>query len=184
MNYCIDANVFITVWHTTYPRKLFPSLYQEMESKLPSKIILIKPIFDEIEPLLEGDRKLNIFDRIEGSDDGKKKKKLLENHPVRIWLKKDMRIRETLITDEVERLALELMEKYEIDNNSAKGASSEDIKLIAFASLGNHTVVTLESQQNTAPRKKSNYKIPLICAEQKVKYIGFTSLLERCSIRV
>ena len=22
MNYCIDANVFITVWHTTYPSKI------------------------------------------------------------------------------------------------------------------------------------------------------------------
>ena len=41
----------------------------------------------------------------------------------------------------MEILALELEGKYEIEEKS-KGASSADIKLIAFARLEDHTVVT------------------------------------------
>lgn len=63
MSYCIDANVFITVWHVTYPCEIFPTLYRAMGNKLPGNIILIKPVFDEIEPVSgKKDRqKLNLF---------------------------------------------------------------------------------------------------------------------------
>ncbi|MBC6414188.1 MAG: DUF4411 family protein [Chromatiales bacterium] len=179
MNYCVDANVFITVWHTTYPKDIFPSLYPEMESKLLGKIILIKPIFDEIEPILpEKERKL-----INGQISDNEKQKLLEDHPVRIWLKRDMGISETPITNEVEERTLELMEQYETDDIS-RGASRQDISLIAYASLNGHTVVTLEARQASSPRKKSNYKIPLICEEQEIACIGFTEMLKQCAIQV
>ena len=65
MSYCIDANVFITAWYVTYPKKTFPTLYRELESKLSSQIILIKPIFDEIEPIPGGDKKLDILNKNE-----------------------------------------------------------------------------------------------------------------------
>ena len=116
-------------------------------------------------------------------DEKDEQNKLLENYPLRIWLKKEMRIKETPIDDKVEMLALELDGKYETDEPS-RGASSEDIKLIAFASLGNHSVVTFESEQKEPPSKKSNYKIPLICKEEKVECINFVEMLDRCDIIV
>ena len=182
MSYCVDANVFITAWYERYPKRTFPTLYRELKSKLPSQIILIKPIFDEIEPI--ENHKLAILDKIASNEDEEKEqKKLLENHPVRIWLKKEMRIKETPIDGKVEMLALELEGKYETDEVS-KGASPQDIKLIAFASLGNHSVVTFESEQKEPPSKKSNYKIPLICKEEKVECISFVEMLNRCDIIV
>lgn len=82
MSYCIDANVFITVWHVIYPREIFPTLYRAMENKLPGNIILIKPVFDEIEPV----------------SGRKEKAKLRKEHPVRLWLKEEMDINETALT--------------------------------------------------------------------------------------
>lgn len=167
MSYCIDANVFITVWHVTYPREIFPTLYGAMENKLPSNIILIKPVFDEIEP-------------VSGRKD---RQKLKEEHPVRMWLKEEMGINETVIDDKVRQKALELMAKYETDEHS-KGADEKDVVLIAFALLGNHTVVSLEAKQKQPPAKKSNYKIPLICEKENVECISFVDLLGRCNIKV
>ena len=167
MSYCLDADVFITAWNVTYPKSVFPTLYQEMQGKLPSEIILIKPIFDEIEP-------------VSGKIDSQTLKK---QHPVRTWLKNDLSINETLIDDSVEQKALELMNKYETEEHS-KGASEADIKLISYALLYSHTVVTLEAEQNQKPLKKSKYKIPLICLEEAVECINFVELLKRCKITV
>ena len=167
MSYCIDANVFITVWHVTYPRKIFPTLYREMENKLPDNLILIKPIFDQIEP-------------VSGRKDVQK---LKQEHPVRLWLKEEMSIHETPIDDKVRQKALELTEKYETDEYS-RGVDEKDVTLVAFALLGNHTVVTLEEKQKQPPAKKSNYKIPLICQKENVSCINFIDLLGRCNIRV
>ena len=138
-----------------------------MEGKLPENIILIKPVFDEIEP-------------VSGKKDSQK---LKEQHPVRTWLKEDLAISETPVEDSVKQNALELMGKYETDEHS-KGASETDITLIAYASLHVHTVVTLEAEQNQPPVKKSNYKIPLICREEGVECINFVELLRRCRITV
>ncbi len=167
MSYCVDANVFITVWNLTYPKSVFPTMYREMEGKLHDRIILIKPVFDEIEP-------------VSGNIDPQK---LKEQHPVRTWLKNDLGISETPVDDSVKQKALELMGKYETDEHS-KGASEIDITLIAYASLHAHTIVTFEAEQNQKPAKKSNYKIPLICREESVECINFVELLTRCEITV
>ncbi|MCY4305891.1 MAG: DUF4411 family protein [Aestuariivita sp.] len=100
-----------------------------------------------------------------------------------MWLKKELQIKEVLITEEVEILALELEGKYEIEEKS-KGASSADIKLIAFARLEDHTVVTLETYQKDVPDKKSKYKIPIICKKEKVRCINFIEMLDYGKIQV
>ena len=183
MSYCIDTNVFITAWHKDYPKHIFPKLYRELKSKLLDQIIIIKPIFDEIEPIPKGDTKLNLFNKKTPNEHEKKERQaLLESHPVRIWLKKEMKIKETPITDEVERLALKLKGKYKVDEDS-KGASPVDIKLIAFAALEDHIIVTLEAYQRDVPDKISNYKIPLICKEEGVQCITFIEMLHRSNIR-
>jgi len=139
----VDANVFITTWNVTYPQSIFPTLYKEMERKLPGHIILIKPVFDEIEPV-----------------SGKKDlQKLRDQHPVRAWLKIDLGIQEASVDNSVKQKALELMNKYETDKH-AKGASETDITLIAYASLHEHTVVTIESEQKQKPAKKIKLQNP------------------------
>ena len=169
MSYCVDANVFMTAWYKTYSPKIFPTLYQRMQEKLGGNIILIQPVFDEIEPI-----------------DNRKKKdkeKLRETHPLRMWLEEDLRIEETPLDDTVKQKALDLMVKYETDENG-KGANEADISLIAFALLKDQTVVTLEAQQNQKPNKRSNYKIPLICQQENVECIDFVELLGRFKIVV
>ena len=94
-----------------------------------------------------------------------------------------MKIKETPITQEVEILALKLEGKYEVDEKS-KGANPADIKLIAFAALEDHTVVTLETDQKDVPAKKSKYKIPLICKREKVRCIKFIEMLDYSNIQV
>ena len=59
-----------------------------------------------------------------------------------------------------------------------------DIALIAYAKNESKTVVTLEAQQPQKPGKKCNYKIPLVCDEQKVDCISFITMLERLGIEI
>ena len=167
MSYCIDANVFITAWNVTYPPDVMPSLYRQLENNSSNNIIFIKPIFDEIEP---------VFGRTKRED-------LEKYHSVRLWLQEKLQIQATPINDDVEQLALDLMNKYETDTHP-KGANSEDIKLIAFAFLNQHTVVTLEAEQKEPPKKKSKYKIPLICQHEQVACIDFVELLRQLGITI
>ena len=167
MSYCIDANVFITARNVTYPPDVMPTLYKELETKLLNNIIFIKPIFDEIEPIT-----------------GQETRETLEkDHSVRLWLQEKLQIQAIPINDDVEQLALDLMNRYETDKGP-KGANSEDIKLISFASLNNHTVVTLEREQKQVPKKKSKYNIPLICQLEQVACMGFVSLLRQFNITI
>ena len=167
MSYCVDANVFMTAWYVTYPPDVMPTLYKELETKLLNNIIFIKPIFDEIEP----------------TSDKKTKEDLEKDHSVRLWLQEKLQIQATPINGDVEQLALNLMNKYETTDRP-KGANSEDIRLIAFALLNRHTVVTLEAEQKQMSRKKSNYKIPLICQHEKVTCIDFVKLLRELRITI
>ena len=73
--------------------------------------------------------------------------------------------------------------KYEQEPNS-QGASLTDIKLIAFAKVEKHAVVTQEKNQLSAPEKKSKYKIPLICKEEQVRCIDFLTFLKENRIKV
>ena len=193
MSYCLDANILISIWNTDYPRDVFPTLYQEMENNLQNEIILIQPIFDEIEPYLpEDEDKLAVLDKTTLSTKEKNiQSELLGKYPARIWLERKMHISKTLTSAEVESLAVELIEKYEkyetyetweTEDEPTKGADHNDLKLIAFASLGRHTVVTYEAKQQQPPEKKSNYKIPLICKEENVKCIRFVEMLRQCNI--
>jgi len=156
MSYCLDANILISIWNTDYPRDVFPTLYQEIENNLQNEIILIQPIFDEIKP---------------GS-------------PIYVWLEEGMRLNKTNMSDAAKDLTLKLRKKYGEKYKRTKGANYNDLQLIAFASSGNHTVVTYEAEQQQPPKKKSNYKIPLICKEENVKCIRFVEMLRQCNIVV
>lgn len=55
--FCVDANIFITAWHISYPIRIFRSLWPKLaESK--GEIVIIKPIFDEIDPISSADNNL------------------------------------------------------------------------------------------------------------------------------
>ena len=169
MNFCMDANTFIDAWHQTYKPAVFPTLYQQMEEKLPDNIIIIKSIYDEIE-LVSGIT----------SD-----QKLRDEHPVRFWLQKILSIPETPLDKQVRNKSSTLMIRYETaPSETSRGASKQDIDLISYASIHDKTVVTQEAEQKQKPRKKSNYKIPLICEIEQVRCINFITFLEELNIEV
>ncbi len=165
--FCLDANVFITSWNILYPINIFPSLWDRLgENK--AKIILIKPIYDEIDPISDRNK----------SDNEKRGK-----HPLRMWLK-DNGFTETPVDNRVEKISLGLEQKYEIDNNS-KGANEQDIKLIAYAKENKLEIVTFEKIQTpNPPIKKTNYKIPLICDKEGVTHLVFVKMLENFGIKI
>ncbi len=166
--YCLDANVFITAWNECYQQSIFPSLWRAL-AEHHEDIILIKPIYDQIDPFSQSDGNKSL--------DEKRTK-----YPLRVWLMEN-NFNETPIDESVERKSLLLEKEYET-NDEPKGADQKDIKLIAYAKLMNKTVVTFENEQTSRPRKKSNYKIPLICSEQQVECIKFVEMLKRLDIRI
>jgi predicted nucleic acid-binding protein len=167
-SYCVDANVFITAWYRTYPPRILKPLWNKI-AEHNEDIILIKPVFDEIEPVSGQDIKL--------SRDRKK-----EIYPLRIWLE-DSAFSIITIDEEVNQESIRLELEYEIYPESG-GANQVDITLIAYAKMNNKTVVTLERIQPQTPLIKSKYKIPLICKELKVKCIDFIGLLDQLGINI
>ena len=86
------------------------------------------------------------------------------------------------IDDTTEKLSLKLEEKYQITGQS-KGVDQEDITLIAYSKRKNKIVVTLEAKQDKNPsRKKYNYKIPLVCSEEKVPCTNFVEMIDDLGI--
>ena len=166
--YCLDANIFITAWNSSYPMTVFPSLWEQL-AQCRNNLVLIEPVFDEIDPISSADKKLP-------------KNKKREKYPLRVWMI-DNHFDAKLITDEINAVSLDLEKEYETNNNP-KGANQNDITLIAHAKVKEKIVVTYEENQTQKPAKKSNYKIPLICQEQDVECIDFIKMLQRLNIKV
>lgn len=166
--YCVDANIFITAWYRSYPPHIFSPIWNQIVQHR-DDIVLIKPVFDEIEPILSSDSDLSIQNK-------------REKYPLRVWLE-ESRFAIPDISDEVNVVSLDLEREYETDNTS-KGAGQIDITLIAYAKVTGKTVVTLEAKQNQKPDKKSKYKIPLICKELGVLCIDFIEMLDELDIRI
>jgi hypothetical protein len=70
--YCVDANIFITAWYINYPPHILSSLWEHI-AECRDDIVLIKPVFDEIEPISSSDHKLS-------------RDKKREKYPLRLWL--------------------------------------------------------------------------------------------------
>ena len=166
--YCVDANVFITAWHTAYPPRILSPLWARIADHA-SDILLVQPVFEEIEPIAPSDRKLSAA-------------RLRERYPLRMWFQ-DNGFPVVDVNDEINMLSLELERDYEI-SDEGKGAGRVDITLIAYAIKNGDTVVTLESIQNQKPTKKTNYKIPLICVEENVECIDFIQMLDQLEISI
>ncbi len=166
--YCVDANIFIASWNSHYPIRIMPSLWEKIANHRDS-IILIKPIFDEIDPVSPTDKKLPQTEK-----DNK--------YPLRMWLEGN-NFDGTAIDDETKRTSLELGKIYQTDEIS-KGASQNDVTLIAYAKIKNEAVVTFEAKQKQVPDRKSNYKIPLICEENDVECINFIEMLGNLGIKI
>lgn len=167
--YCVDANIFITAWYESYPPRIFSPIWNQIAQHR-DDIVLIKPVFNEIEPIpSSSNRDLSI-------------QKKREKYPLRVWLE-ETRFAVPDISDEVNVVSLDLEREYETDNTS-KGAGQIDITLIAYAKVTKKTVVTLEVKQNQKPDKKYNYKIPLICKELGVLCFDFIEMLDELDIRI
>lgn len=165
--YCVDANILITAWFRDYPPHIFQPIWDQLAGHKTS-IVLIKPIFDEIDPMASSDLKLSI--------DEKRKK-----YPLRTWITEN-KFSATAISDAVKSESLNLEMHYETNDNP-KGANQNDITLIAFAKTEGGTVVTFEENQPQIPGKKCNYKIPLICQDQGVECKNFVEMIDLLGIR-
>ena len=164
---CVDASVLMTAWNETYPIDVIPSLWNQL-SLNKDKIVIIKPIFDEIGPAKAYNAE---------NDPVKRKSKFA----LSTWLL-DNHFEEIDINDDVELLALELERQYEV-NNISKGVGAIDVKLISYAKIHGKTIVTLEHQPNL-PSKLCNYKIPTICKAHQVKYIDFIHTFRKLGIKI
>lgn len=167
-HFCIDANTLITAWNLHYPENIFPSLWQKLAIHQ-GDIILIKPIFDEIDPLSQNDRNKTAMEK-------------KEKYPLHMWMI-DNHFAEIPIDKSVESKSLELEKDYQIRSNS-KGVSENDLKLIAYAKRYHKTVVTEEGKQPNKPGKKYNSKIPTVCDEQGVECINFVEMLRLLQIQI
>ncbi len=116
MKYCFDASSFIHLWNEAYPKGTFPTLYDKLK-KHSEKIILIKPIFLEIE------KESNLI----------------------LWLKR-ISLTPIEIAEKHTVAAFNMSKKYGIDDNT-NGANENDVRLIAFAKMENYTLVTEEKYQ-------------------------------------
>ena len=122
--------------------------------KIVQEIIIIKPIFDQIS----------------------------EEKQLCSYLKEiDLQI--TPIKNKHQEEALSLETKYQTIPDS-KGADPTDIKLISFAKIEKHFIVTSESKQTNQPGEIKNYKIPRICDIEKVGCINFIEFLGRHHIEI
>lgn len=163
-----DASAFIAAWNIHYHMQIFPSLWEEI-GRNKSEIILIKPIYDEIDP-------------VSASDKNKSVAELQDKYPLRMWMNKSHFV-ETEMDSASKQISLQLESKYEVDS-SATGASQKDVALIAFAYEHQKVVVTYEEMQDPAPVKKSRYRIPLICKSEEVECIKFADMLKLLNIKI
>ncbi len=156
--FCVDANVFITPWNTDYPMDIFPSLWEAL-AQHKENIVLIKPIYDEIDPLTTGKR-------------GKLRQWLLKNKFMPIP-----------VDENIQDISIKFENEYQI-NEKSRGVGKNDLMLIAYAHKEEGTVVTFETKQAQAPDKKKNYKIPLVCKEKDTACITFVEMLRKLGIQV
>lgn len=158
-DYCIDANVLIAAWNVSHPIDVFPSLWSQLANHR-IDMILIKPIFDQIDP-----------------------KKDKADKSLRKWMI-DSQFVPIPINKFVEGRSLELEKEYQIRKDSKSGVDENDLKLIAYAMLNEKTVVTEEGKQLEKPMKKCKSKIPLVCKEQGVECINFVEMLKCLGIKI
>lgn len=158
-NYCIDASAFIAAWNVSHPIDVFPSLWSQLANHR-TDMILIKPIFDQIDP-----------------------KKDKADKSLREWMI-DSQFVPIPINKFVEGRSLELEKEYQIRKDSKRGVDENDLKLIAYAMLYEKAVVTAEGKQHNKLEKKCNSKIPLVCKEQGVKCINFVGMLKSLCIKI
>jgi len=156
--FCLDANALITPWNQLYPPSVFGSLWEKIASKK-EQIVIIKPIFDEIDPPTE-----------------KTLKK--DKNPLRYWLIENGFAPTKF---DLEDKSIQLEKKYEVQEIS-EGVGPVDIKIICYAKENRYTVVTFEGKQKQKPGKITNYKIPLVCHEEGVKCIDFIAFLQELEI--
>ena len=159
MKYCLDASSLIALEYEYYPRNNFPTLYQRFEElPLSDHIVVIQPIFDEIE-------------------------QFQDEKPIRNWLVNELGLKITSIDSNVNEKSLDLQERYEIDvSKKKKSASKQDVTLVAYASIHSQIVVSQEKQP-TMPKKLENLKIPKICEKERIRCITLLDFIKELKIQ-
>ncbi len=96
------------------------------------------------------------------------------------WLKKNKAEVYPLSADAILQ-AQSIKTLLEIEEEAyTKGVGENDLLIISMAKIYNSTLITEEARQLTLPPKKSNYKIPAVCAlvEVNIQCKNFIDLLK------
>lgn len=166
IKYLIDASSFKELWERKYPPTTFPSLYIKLEPLILERDIhCIQPVFAEI----------------------RKPSDIVQGKSLREWLEDISMKKESFIIppgkDEEEQ-AMGLSIEYRSKGKSQDGVSENDLLMVAVAKVRGWTVVTEERKQDSRPKEKKKYKIPLVCLEQKVRCINLLEFIQELGIRV
>jgi len=160
--YCVDSNIFITSWNKNYPPDLFSGVWSGLSSKK-DQLVLIKPIFDEIDRPVDGDEKMM-------SPEAFRRK-----YPLFHWARNHLDA--SPLDEGAGNLAAELRDRYDAGRGGS-GVGLNDIMLVACAKHHGYPVVTLEKEQPNRPFQKNRYKIPAICKAEGVRCLNsFVDLL-------
>lgn len=145
--YCIDTNFLVDLWRRQYPPDIFSGLWKDIDKAFENGIII---------STIEVHKEL---------EDGSKKDEL----KIHMNTFKNLFVE---IDSEQDKLAEEIINRYEklVDYNKEGGGA--DPFVIALAEQRNLTVLTTEQLNNDFPHNSDKAKIPNVCKDRGIKYIN------------
>ena len=146
----MDTSAFVDWWVRYYPPEILPTLKLRIE-----------------ELIAEGRLKssTSVLGELERQDDSLAK--WAKSQKINIFIED---------SEAVQKLAIEMNDKYSFPDHKTKGISGADAFVIAHA-----RVLTKDVSVVSAEREKTiqNPKIPFVCTEYNVEHISFTDLLKK-----
>lgn len=146
MIYCIDTSAILDGWARWYPIDNFPSYWENIEKLINQDEIICPEI---------------VLDELKKKEDGAHK-----------WLKQRNRLVQPL-TEEIQVIAKQILEKYPRLLDSLKGRSGADPFVIALAQIKNAKVITGEVSRKS--EKKAS--IPDVCDAMQIPHINSVGLI-------
>ena len=146
MIYCVDTSAWLDGWVRDYPEDVFPSLWAKLAECVAAGVIKCSE---------------EVYVEIDKKDDG-----------LHDWLKARKEVL-VPIDEEIQRIVLELLEKYPRLVDTHRNRSQADPFVIATAERLQGVVVTGEK-----PRGKLDIpKIPDVCEVRQIRCITFLEML-------
>ena len=150
MIYIVDTSAFVDWWVRYYPPEILPSLKLRIEDLV-----------------TKGGLKssTSVLGELEKQDDSLAK-----------WAKSNKAKIFVEDSETVQKLAIELNNKYSFPDHRTKGISGADAFVIAHAKILKTDVSVVSGERE---KTIQNPKIPFVCASLGIEHISFTELLKK-----